>query len=253
MHILTHGLKAASQFRGRWSLGLAGALALTGSSCDQFESSSSSKTKVIEYPFHTPFDFKDSFYLANGVDPDGFPTRLTADSPEATLGESVDENRNGTRILSVLGGYDAAGALLYYPKPPAPMMPATFTDDDAGDDALALADSFRAFLFPLADAPPLSSVAGERRQGNVFDTSSGYFHTNPLGLWRLTFPHYTDAALNTVDGMTKLDALRERNGEDKDGTPLLKRLSEINELEDLGYLELLHRADDGSEGPPWVV
>jgi hypothetical protein len=153
----------------------------------------------------------------------------------------------------VLGGYDAPGALLYYPKPPAPMMPGAFTDNAEGEAAKAIANQFRAFLFPLAGVPLLSSAAGERRQGNVFDTSSGYFHTNPLGLWRLTFPHYTQAALNTPDGQAKLNDLRARNGEDKDGNPLLKRLSEINELEALGYLDLLQRNEDGSDGPPWVV
>ncbi len=65
----------------------------------------------------------------------------------------------------------------------------------------------------------------------MFDTTSGYFSCNPLGLWRLTFPRFTDLALNSDEGKAKLDELRERNGADKDGTPIIKRLSEIDELD----------------------
>lgn len=247
--------------RSRLTLGagLVGALLLSATGCHKSSSSSTSGGTTqpddddVLFPFHTPFDFKDSFYLENGVDPAGFAKRLTPDDPAATKGRSLDPTKNNTRILAILGGYDAAGALLYYPKPPAPMTPAAFTPDHKGERAKILANNFRAFLFPEAGAGLLSSAADERRQGNVFDTSSGYFHTNPLGLWRLTFPHYTDDALNTPDGQDKLDELRARNGEDNDGNPLLKRLSEINELEKLGYLDLLQRSEDGSDGPPWVV
>ena len=87
----------------------------------------------------------------------------------------------------------------------------------------------------------------------MFDTSSGYVTDNPLGLWRITFPRFTDEALFTAEGQEKLDELRARNGTDLDGTPVIKRLSEINELEALGYLDLLQRPEDGSEGGPWVV
>ena len=51
----------------------------------------------------------------------------------------------------------------------------------------------------------------------------------------------------------KLLELAERNGTDLDGTPIIKRLSEINELEALGLLELIQRPEDGSQGFPWVV
>ena len=100
---------------------------------------------------------------------------------------------------------------------------------------------------PTSPAPP------NRRQDNVFDTSSGYLTVNPLGLWRITFPRYTDEAFNTPEGIAKLAELAALNGLDLDGTPVIKRLNEINELEGLGFLELVQRPDDGSAGSPWVV
>ena len=105
----------------------------------------------------------------------------------------------------------------------------------------------------MRDGDPLSPAAPNRRQDNVFDTSSGYLSANPLGLWRITFPRYTDDAYNTPGGQAKLAELEARNGVDLDGTPVIKRLSEVNELDALGYLDLRQRPVDGSAGPPWVV
>ncbi len=207
------------------------------------------------FPFDTPFDFNDKFYRQNGVEPDLFEegTHVTPDSPNATSGKSKDKTRNKTRILEVNGGYDSVGALLYYPAPPAFVPAEAFLDNEKGEAALEIANKFRAFIFPKAKGLPLSPAPPNRRQDNMFDTSSGYLTVNPLGLWRITFPAYTDAALNTPEGQAKLAELESRNGLDLDGTPIIKRLSEINELEALGYLDLNQRPEDGSAGSPWVV
>lgn len=204
-------------------------------------------------PFHTPFDFRDKFYRVNGLDPKKLIDRLTPSAANATRGKSKDKTRNRTRILEAFGGYDSAGALLYYPAPPSKFNADAFVKGRKGDLARAIANKFRAFIFPKRNAPPLSPAAPNRRQDNVFDTSSGYLHRNPLGLWRLTFPRYTDKALNTQGGQAKLTELRKRNGIDLDGTPIIKRLSECNELEALGYLDMAMRPEDGSKGFPWVV
>lgn len=204
-------------------------------------------------PFDTPFDFSDDFYRLHGVDPDLVINRLTPSHPSAVFGMSRDSTRNNTRILQVFGGYDAVGMPLYYPLPPGPFKFDAFLDNAVGQNARLVADKFRAFIFPRHAGDPLGSAAPNRREDNLFDTSSGYFTENPLGLWRLTFPRYTHKALFTNEGQEVLDKIRARNGEDLDGTPAIRRLSEILELEDLGLLELRQRPEDGSMGPPWVV
>jgi len=205
-------------------------------------------------PFHTPFDFKDSFYKKNGLDPKLFNTRLTPDDANAAKGKSKDKTRNKTRILEINGGYNAVGELLYYPAPPANFFDEAFLDNEKGDLAREVANEFRAFLFPKADGGlPLSPAPPNRRQDNLFDTSSGYLTDNPLGLWRITFPAYTAAATETPEGIAALAVLEERNGLDLDGTPILKRLSEIKDLEAQGFLVLNQRNEDGSDGFPWVV
>ena len=226
-------------------------LALSLLSCQKDDDDDGAIAEVN--PFDTPFDFNDDFYRTNGLEPTAFDTRLDPEAENCVLDESVDPSRNATRIIEINGGYDAAGALLYYPAPPAFFSSAAFTNDPAGEDALAIANKFRAFIFPKRDGEPLSPAPPNRRHDNVFDSSSGYLTANPLGLWRITFPRYTEAALETPEGQAKLEELRERNGTDLDGTPVIKRLSEINELEELGYLELRQRPTNGSAGSPWVV
>jgi len=205
------------------------------------------------FPFDTPFDFNDRFYRKNGLEPTEFETRIVPSDPNAEFGVSIDPTRNNTRITGTNGGFDSAGQLLYYPDPPVFFPREAFTRDDAGKEAYQVANEFRAFIFPKRLGDPLSPAPDNRRHDNVFDTSSGYLTDNPLGLWRITFPRYTDAALFTPEGQAALAELEELNGLDLDGTPIIKRLSEIQDLEAHGYLELKQRPEDGSEGSPWVV
>ena len=200
-----------------------------------------------------PFDFSDRFYRANGLEPKLFDARIHHTDPNATWDKKPDADHNHTRIIEINGGYDSVGALLYYPAPPANISAQAFQNNQTGQEAMEIANRFRAFIFPKRDGDPLSPMPPNRRHDNVFDTSSGYGTRNPLGLWRLTFPRWTDLALESEEGEAHLEMLRERNGTDLDGTPILKRLSEILEAEELGYLELLQRKEDGSEGFPWVV
>ena len=69
----------------------------------------------------------------------------------------------------------------------------------------------------------------------------------------MIFPRYTDKVVFEIKEHEKLEELRARNGTDLDGTPIIKRLSEIKELLALGLLELRQRPENGSKGPPWVV
>ena len=199
-----------------------------------------------------PFDFSDGFYLVNGLDPDEFDSRVSPDDPNATLGASPDPEHNDTQILEANGGFDSAGQLLYYPAPPATFSAEAFLPNEAGHRARSIANEFRAFIFPLRDGNPTGPPVSNRRHDNMFDTSSGYLTHNPLGLWRVTFPRYTDEAL-FPKWHPMLDDLAFRNGLDLDGTPIIKRLSEIDALEALGLLDLIQRPEDGSEGFPWVV
>lgn len=199
-----------------------------------------------------PFDFSDDFYRANGINPDAILNRVNGDDGVSVVDETDDPDRRNVRIIETTGGFDASEDLLYY-NVFGMVMPETFTDDEAGQEALELANKFRAFIFPKKDGDPLSPAPPNRRQDNIFDTRDGYFSNNPLGLWILVFVSYTDKALNTEEGRDELDKLAQKNGLDLDGTPIIKSASDVDNLADKGLVKLRTRAQDGSQGFPWVI
>lgn len=201
-----------------------------------------------------PFDFANDFYRANGIEPANLLMRVNGVNGTSVVEAlAPDSNHTNIRINAVNCGYDAAGGFICYPDPPATFKADAFMSTPEGQHARVLANQFHAFIFPRRNGNPLSPMPPNRRQDNLFETTMGYQTNNPPALWRLVFPRYTDAALNTPAGQAALAELRDRNGTDADGTPIIKRLSEINELAAAGFLELRQRPEDGSAGFPWVV
>ncbi|HEV2147990.1 MAG TPA: hypothetical protein VGR37_11360, partial [Longimicrobiaceae bacterium] len=68
--------------------------------------------------------------------------------------------------------------------------------------------------------------------------------------WRRAF---FQQPFKTTKGKQALADLEARNGTGADGTPIIRTTSEIDNLLQNGFLKLIKRADDGSEGFPWVV
>jgi hypothetical protein len=220
-------------------------------------------------PNPPPFDFSDSFYLQNGIvpgnigeragNPDRNPLHWTVDN------SNTNPSRRNIRILETTGGWNNSGNLIYY-SIMGTLMPSAFernangTLTARGRRALDIANSFRAFLFPKtqrdANNNPINFVKSpappNRRQDNVFDTRNGYFSNNPLGNWILAFPIYTAKAF-TAEGRARLDPIAAENGRDLDGTAILQSASEIDNLAADGFLQIFTRAQDGSEGFPWVI
>lgn len=202
---------------------------------------------------HQAHDFSDVFYRQNGLDPDSpdFRRRFADHDGLTSVATEIDDpTRNETRILPVNCGYDAAGSPLCYPGPPVFFGEKSFLNNAAGDRARELAE-FRAFIFPKANGDPLSPAAPNRRQDNLFETTKGYVGVNPLGLWRLTFVRYTDKAF-TPKGQAVLAPLHVQNGTDLDGTPIIKRLHVLVDLEEQGLVEFYTRPIE-PDSEPWVV
>jgi FtsP/CotA-like multicopper oxidase with cupredoxin domain len=152
----------------------------------------------------------------------------------------------GRRALDTRGGYDAAGTPVFFHRF------GSLRKDEfpaVGKDA----DRFRVFVFPRRQGRPQSLALSELRQDPLFDTTPGYLRQNPLGLWRVTFVRFTPAAFSSSEALRLLEDFRRRNGTDLDGTPLLKHVSELRELEARGLATVEPRPEDGSQGPPWVL
>jgi len=202
-----------------------------------------------------PFDFANSFYLANGIDPSKILNRVGgAGSASAFVvdNSNTDLTRTDIRITETTGGFNHEGNVLYYTINGF-VTPDTFTHNAAGQNAMAIAEAFTAYIFPKASGDPFSPALSNRRQDNVFDTRNGYSVANPLGLWTAQFVSFTPAAFNTAAGQKALAALAALNGTDLDGTPILKTAMEVDGLEKKGFAVERHRNFDGSQGFPWII
>lgn len=242
-----------------------------------------------------PFDFSDPFYFQNGINPAAIQNRVgvNPNDPIQPQGPPVhpappgswvfdnsntDPNRSNVRILQTTGGFNNSGSLIYY-SIMGFVRSTTFTNDAAGQQAKAIANQFRAFLFPkdpnhtqVVCSPTITTNCirldpgiGNRRQDNVFDTRNGYFSNNPLGLWLLAFVVFTDQAF-TPEGQQTLDAIASQNvsngiavatgGRDLDGTPILTAASQIDGLVAQGLAQILtreHASGTDPQGFPWVI
>jgi len=127
----------------------------------------------------------------------------------------------------------------------------SFTDDAAGRNAKTIADRYKLYVFPTRTGNPIG--LGNNRQADIVDLSGGYFSNDPLGLWLHIWVSYTDAAFNTRDGQRTLADLRDRNGLALDGTPIIRTLSELNNLFSKGFAAKRFRNPDGSEGPMYGI
>lgn len=210
---------------------------------------------AIAFAGDPPCDFSDDFYRQNGLNPANIRNRVNGmdgvSVPDPNCSQR-DPSRRDVRIIETTVGYNNAGNVIFYTVM-GMVMPDTFTNDAAGDRARQIANQFRAFLFPKKAGDPISPALPNRRQDNVFDTTGGYFSNNPLGLWIITFLSYTDSAFNTAEGQKMLADLAAKNGLDLDGTPLVNNLSDIENLIQKGFFAVRQRAQDGSEGFPWVI
>lgn len=214
-----------------------------------------SPTQADDRPFDglPAFDFADDFYRENGIKPEALVDRLVAQDERSVEQDSPDADFANIKILEITGGFDHKGHVLYYTVN-AKVMPNTFTDDEAGDEALEVANAFRAFIFPKAAGNPLVPGAPNRRQDNVFDTRNGYFNNNPLGLWILTFVSWDGPNLTSNKCQDAIEDLTDENGLDLDGTPIIKTVSDLESLEKDGCVRFRTRNTvTGVDGFPWVV
>ncbi len=198
------------------------------------------------------FDFSDAFYRANGIDPSRILNRVNGQDGVSVIDESPHPDFRDVRIVETTGGFKHNGDLLYYVIT-GMVMPDAFTPDPAGARAMAIANSFRAFIFPKAAGDPLSPAPPNRRQDNIFETDNGYFSNNPLGLWLLTFVSWDGPNVASGRCRVEMDKLARDNGLDLDGTPVITTKKDIENLHQLGCISLRTRALDGSQGFPWVL
>lgn len=186
------------------------------------------------------YDFTDAYYQKNGIDPAKLAGRKQAPSASAVLDVPFFSYQRNVRVIGLSGTYNANGSISYFAVL-AGFGPDGFTNDAAGKRARQIADTYIEYLFPQKTADPIGLA--NARQATVQDTDHGYFSNDPLGLWLHVWVNYTPAAFNTRDGQKMLADLAKKNGLALDGTPIIKTISEINNLASKGYVNRLTRND----------
>ena len=197
------------------------------------------------------FDFTDQYYAQNGVNITRIFNRRQVtgngnsvfDTPFFASQRNVRAQRlnpaysdNGTPTFwAVMGDLDNNG----------------FTNDAAGSQARTLANRYILYVFPTRTGNPIG--LGNNRQADIVDLSGGYFSNDPLGLWLHVWVSYTDRAFSTSDGQKMLADLQRKNGLALDGTPIIRTLSELNNLLSKGFAAKRVRKADGTEGPMYGI
>jgi hypothetical protein len=179
------------------------------------------------------YDFTDTYYLQNGVNPAAIAGRRQAMLPLATSSTPIFPYQRNVRALFTLPSYDHSGNPWFFTVLGG-LSGAGFTNNAAGQRAKQLADRSIEYVFPQKAADPFS--LGATRQSVILDMRNGYFSNNPLGLWLHVWVSYTDRAFNAADGRKTLTDLARKNGLDLDGTPIIRTLSDIDNLSSKGYI-----------------
>lgn len=182
------------------------------------------------------YEFTDAYYRQNGVNPAAIAGRRQADGIRAVLDTPLFSFQRNVRSLFTIGGWTDGGKSTYWTVF-GELSGDSFTKDAAGRRALEIAERSPEYVFPRLGTNPIS--LGATRQPFMIDVRHGYFSNNPLGLWIHVFVNFTDAAFNTKDGKRALADLAKRNGLALDGTPIIRKAGEIDDLSKNGFVTKL--------------
>lgn len=227
-----------------------GAVALAGPATSATEVArrhvtSAGSTPGDKFPL---FDFSDAYYTSNGVDVAALVGRRSGTDGLSVVDSSPDRNHRNVRVTFTLPAYDPSGNTLFFTVL-ADLASSPFTQNSAGQRAQQIAEASPVYVFPAQGADPLG--VGNSRQADLVDTSNGYFSNDPLALWVHVFVSYTDKAFNTPAGRKALADLAARNGLALDGTPIIKTLSDLQNLAKRGFV-LEQKRPVGSQGRYFV-
>jgi hypothetical protein len=189
---------------------------------------------------------------------------------------------NDCRVNQVIAVFDRNGNIAFFNAMAVLANSDSFADltdpNSIGSQTHAIGNSFRAFFFPtqvpggntlaptggLATKPcsPISSsgnncvtltaAEGAQREERVFDTDTTYFCRDLLNLWRITYVIFTSKAF-TTQGQAILAPFKAANGTNKDGTPILNKTVDIDNLAAQGIVQEIQPTETGADGIGWIV
>ena len=184
------------------------------------------------------YDFTDDYYRQNGIDPLLIAGRRQAVLPNAVASTPIFSFQRAVRALSTIPAYDDSGHDVFF-SVLGGFASNAFLADSSGASTRQTADSTFEYVFPRQGTNPVG--LGASRQSVVLDLRHGFFSHDKLGIWTHVWVNYTPAALTTAAGQKALADLAQRNGKDLDGTPLITRVNDVEDLFKNGFVTKTQR------------
>jgi hypothetical protein len=232
------------------------------------------------------FDFADTFYTDNGM----VLNQINAPGDARQCVNVPQSNGNGgfnwvldntntspihntCRVNQVLAVFDRNGNVAFFNAMAVLANVNSFNlNDPNGVESHTQGDAFRAFFSvsqitsngtfattpcsPTTSSGPncvtLTAAEGAQRQERVFDTNTTYFCRDIMNLWRITYIIFTAKAF-TPEGRKILAPFAAANGTNRDGTPILNKTVDIDNLAAQGIIQEIQPNEDGSQGIAWIV
>ena len=192
-----------------------------------------------------PFDFSDKFYRTNGIEPSMIINRRTGADDFSVIDFIKDDRFRGVRITGTYPAYDPSGNILYW-NHYGDLYEESFTQDREGNAAKETANYYPIFKFPS------ETVKNYERQAALIAFDENYFEKNPLGLGVIVEVEFTEL-VRTKEGRIILEAIARENGLSLDGTPIIKRMKEMNYLARRGLIRQTVRGTNDKSETPFVI
>lgn len=224
------------------------------------------------------FDFADSFYTANGmvlsqINAPG-DARVCVNAPGVRDNSNTSPIHNNCRVPTTIAVFDRNGNVAFFNVMGVLANVNSFNlNDPNGVFSHGQGDSFRAFFSvsqkdvngkiattpcnPTTSSGPgcftLTAAEGSQRQERTFDTDTDYFCTDIMNLWRITYSFFTAKAFGP-DGKV-VAALQPffSNGTNSDGTPIINKTTDFDNLTAQGYMQQIQPNEDGTQGIGWII
>lgn len=223
------------------------------------------------------FDFADSFYTANGMNLNAINAandgRVCVNSPGVIDNTNTSPIHNNCRNPTTIAVFDRNGNVAFFNVMAVLADVSSFNlNDPNGVESHTQGNKFRAFFSPsqkdtngnIATTPcspttssgvgcvTLTAAENHQRQERTFDTDTTYFCRDILNLWRITYVIFTAQAF-TPQGQKILAPFAQANGTNSDGTPILNKTVDIDNLQAQGLVQEIQPNEDGTQGIAWIV
>ena len=195
-----------------------------------FTVSSQAQRPVPASDVHPPFDFSNTMYADQGVNPKAIISRRNGMDGLSVFDKISDPKFNNIRVLVTVPAYTENGEMMFW-YPLGEILESGFMENKAGAVAKQRATLFPIYVFPDPRMMSFNIFAGTR-QAPIIDNSWNMYtgrELNAIGLRQVLIVNYTDKAF-TKEGYEMMKYMGGKNGMAADDTPLIKSKYDIDEL-----------------------